>query len=281
MVDEQVRILPLTHVFPCNDSELHNRRPLYLAFEAACRLLTCIRRDAASLVESPSPAILGSCRRLPNINGLFRVIGGKTQTRERVRFQIIERFATDLGGKRYLYRASTTDPNSQDILVKFSRQYGVDVHMFCASIQHAPELLAFERLPGGWIGIAMELLSAKRILESEKLMDHGEKWRNDMDKIVGAIHTKGYVHGDLRPPNFIVDGDKLLLVDFDFGGKEMEVTFPDASLHPILRKNRSETHPTRWRDKLVLEDTKAQITSHGGANFSHFDLGTSSIVVIP
>jgi hypothetical protein len=31
-----------------------------------------------------------------------------------------------------------------------------DLHQFCASMKFAPELLPFERLLGGWFGVAME-----------------------------------------------------------------------------------------------------------------------------
>jgi serine/threonine protein kinase len=275
MVDKQVRVLPLTPAFPCNDSELHNRMPLYAAFGAARRLLARIEQDAAGLVTSPSllPEIHGSRRRHPNICSLLRVsAGNNTQAEERINFQITERLMTGLEGKRFLYLASTTDPNPQVILVKFSRQYSKDLHQFCTSVNHAPELLAFEVLPGGWFGIGMEYFpSAERILESKNLANHGEKWLADIGNIVTAIHTQGYVHGDLRPPNFIVDGETLLLVDFDWGGNEKDATFPQAQLHPILRDNRWEIHITKERDTKVMEYTKGEIRkkleeqSSGGA----------------
>ena len=153
MVDKQVRILPLTVVFPCNDSELHDRMPLYAAFGAACHLLARIREDAASLVASPSPppAILGSCRRHPSVCSLSRISSDNRQTGRRLDFQITETFTTGLQGKRYMYLATTTAnrANPQVILVKFSRKYSTELHLFCVSIGHAPNLLAFERLPGG------------------------------------------------------------------------------------------------------------------------------------
>jgi hypothetical protein len=54
--------------FPFDDSELHNRMPLYAAFGAARRPLARIKQDQqALLIKSPSPppspppAIPGSC----------------------------------------------------------------------------------------------------------------------------------------------------------------------------------------------------------------------------
>ncbi|KIM52791.1 hypothetical protein SCLCIDRAFT_61473, partial [Scleroderma citrinum Foug A] len=44
----------------------------------------------------------------------------------------------------------------QTNLVKFVRQYYPELHGICAISGHAPALLAYERLPGGWYGVAME-----------------------------------------------------------------------------------------------------------------------------
>ena len=135
-------------------------------------------------------------------------------------------------GQRLLYLA-TTDKNQQ-VLIKFSRRYGKELHEFCASIKRAPELLAFEKLPGGWFGVAMEYFpSAKRIVESEGRYDYGEHWLTNIIDVVNAFHARGYVHGDLRPPNFIVNGDKLFLIDFDWGGKDEEAIFPRKRLIPF------------------------------------------------
>jgi len=264
MVDKQVRVLPLTPAFPCNDSELHNRMPLYTAFGAARQLLARIEQDALNLVtslSSPSPPLVipGIHRRLPNISNLLQVSGDNGQ---RLDFQITERLITGLRGNHLLYLASTTDHTGspQTILIKFSRKYSRDLHVFCASHNHAPQLFAYERLPGGWIGIAMAYLpSAERVLESKDLSNHGAKWLEDIDNIVATFHAENYVHGDLRPPNFIVDGDKIYLVDFDWGGIDTEATFPQKRLHSILRASRSETQITKERDQIVVEYTKHEI----------------------
>ena len=56
--------------------------------------------------------------------------------------------------------------------------------------------------------------------------------------MVLKLHDAGFVHGDLRAPNFIVDGDRLLLVDFDWGGKDGEVEYPTRYLNPELLTGR-------------------------------------------
>jgi hypothetical protein len=260
MVDTQVRVLHLAHPFVSNDSELPDRTLLYATFEAARRLLVRIERDAERFVTSLPPSISGSRRRLPDICNLLRVSGNNGQVGERMGFEITQKLETGLDGQHLLYLA-TTDHNQQQIVVKFSRWYGKELHEFCASVGYAPELLGFERLPGGWFGVAMRYFSsAVRILESKSLCDYGENWLKDIDNVVNQFHAHGYVHGDLRPPNFIVNGDKLFLIDFDWGGNEGDATFPRKRLHTILRDSRSDTRITKEDDKRTVDYTKRHIS---------------------
>jgi hypothetical protein len=66
----------------------------------------------------------------------------------------------------------------------------------------------------------------------------------------------GFVHGNLRLPILIVCGDKLYLVDFDCGRKEIIATLPDVRLRPILREGRGDVRITKANDVGVLDDAK-------------------------
>ena len=103
------------------------------------------------------------------------------------------------------------------------------------------------------------ITSACRMAESPALVSHGEAWLKKMGEVVKMLHQHGYVHGDLRLPNFIVDGERLLLIDFDWGGQEGQATFPDIRLHPILRKGRGDMLIRKHHDEAVLEDAKELI----------------------
>ena len=174
-------------------------------------------------------------------------------------FRIIDSLG-DNTQSRFLYLAKVLNTDSMPILVKFSKKYGKEVHEFCALRNYAPQLLAFEELPGGWFGIAMEcFLEAVNIDESPSLVEHGETWLKKMDEIVSTLHEHGYVHGDLRVPNFIVDEERLLLVDFDWGGKEGQATFPDTDLVPVLRANRDVRLIGKENDRNVVAFTKLEI----------------------
>ena len=268
MIDKQVRVLHLVDPFICNDREICNRTRFYTTFAAARRLLVRIEEDAASLVATPPPYIAKAHGRLPNIHNLRRVGENGQVEEQRISFQITQQLDTGLTGKRYLYLATTTDQDQ--IVVKFTRTYGKDLHFFCALMQRAPRLWGYERLPGGWIGVVMEYLpSASRILDSESLLDHGESWKMDIDTIVKAFHAEDYVHGDLRPPNLIVNGGRLLVIDFDWGGKEGAATFPQERLHEILRPGRWVKYITKSDDESVVAYTKRCIDSVMMAQATH------------
>ena len=41
-----------------------------------------------------------------------------------------------------------------------------------------------------------------------------------------SFHEKDLVHSDLRDVNIICENDSMMLVDFDWGGKERDVSYP-------------------------------------------------------
>jgi len=101
-------------------------------------------------------------------------------------------------------------------------------HDFCAKRGHAPHIFAFETLPGGWRVMAMEFIdSAIQITSSRGLGTHKLRWASELKQLANEFHEEGLVHGDLRDANMI-SGDKyiLMLVDFDWGGKDGQVFYP-------------------------------------------------------
>ena len=257
MVDSQVRSLPITNPFSCNDSGAQARPGLYAAFRAAQAFLEDIQHDAKKYAASSPPPIPQKHRRLPNVGALYRVSSSNQE--ERLEFEIKERLRQNVKG-RLIYVAETSGPKSEKIVVKFTRKYGRELHEFCAEHGYSPKLLAYESLPGGWIGVAMEFVaSACYFMESKLSQECRQQWLDEMDKMVGKMHGAGYVHGDLRPPNFMVDQKKLLLIDFDWGDKEGTATFPDHDLLPILRLGRDEVKIHKEDDMRVLAYTKKEL----------------------
>ena len=62
-----------------------------------------------------------------------------------------------------------------------------------------------ERLPGGFITIAMEYLD-EDILASLSFIrpERTNKWIGHLHKVVGELDENGFVHGDLSLPDMIV-----------------------------------------------------------------------------
>jgi hypothetical protein len=150
-----VSLTPALSFIPCA-SDGRDRRLLYSAFTAASVLQDQIQGDVDShLTAIPrTPAIKDNTHRFPAISELRRY-GSPLAAPERLKFQIRQRHH-DIQNYRWLYFAETED--SQTILVKFVRQYSVSLHAFCSDSGHAPHILAYEKLPGGWQAIAMEFI---------------------------------------------------------------------------------------------------------------------------
>ena len=75
-----------------------------------------------------------------------------------------------------------------------------ELHVFCAACGHAPNILGFKSLSGGFFGIAMELIEPSwQILSSPFLAKHGE-WANQLNQLVLFFHAKGLVHRNFQNP---------------------------------------------------------------------------------
>jgi hypothetical protein len=84
------------------------------------------------------------------------------------------------------------------ILVKFVQHYSKDLHLHCAAMGHAPPLLGFQKLPGGWNMVVMEFMANYKPLSTfteqySMLSDLWTMFRN----LVDSFHKKNLVHGDL------------------------------------------------------------------------------------
>ncbi|KAJ7686532.1 hypothetical protein B0H17DRAFT_1332763 [Mycena rosella] len=126
------------------------------------------------------------------------------------------------------------------LLVKFTRRYGVEAHLLCAQHRIAPRLFACEPIGGGWFAVVMEDVSRNYYQQNSVLEIRSLKEK--LHEAVNILHHNGFVHGDLRPANILwktdasgVTGD-VLLVDFDWAGKEAETRYP-GDLNPEITRH--------------------------------------------
>lgn len=69
-------------------------------------------------------------------------------------------------------------------------------------------------------------------------------WQRDLTRLMEEFHEQGLVHGDLRDANFIVPTarpNKIMLIDFDWGGEAGKVHFPTWLLNEELMNGRMES----------------------------------------
>ncbi|KAI6042779.1 hypothetical protein EDC04DRAFT_2891623 [Pisolithus marmoratus] len=216
---------------------------------AASVLLARIQGDAAKLVVNYPPPVEESRRILPPISSLCHPRSGIP-----IEFNILEFFHARAAG-RYLYIAETT--GGKQIMVKFTRHYSCDLHMFCADRGCAPALFGFQRLPGGFYGIAMELIQSAVPISQTPYIEKYHEWTERLWELVKSFHAEGLVHGDLRAPNIICDRNRVMLIGFDWGGKEGKVSYPNGPLNADLTigRNNIDLKITKGDDIRVLDRT--------------------------
>ena len=75
-------------------------------------------------------------------------------------------------------------------------------------------------------------------------------------KKLSQLHYAGYVHGDIRALNLVVQGNSAEFIDFDFCGKKNEVTYPpgyNELLKDGLRKGKANQPITTHDDFMALK----------------------------
>ncbi|KAH9991295.1 hypothetical protein BJV77DRAFT_1068425 [Russula vinacea] len=215
---DKARHVPLTPLLSARSpSGDHTHGPmLFRAFLAACVLRTSIHEDTRRVLNTHTLPRIHD-RYLPRI----QKISAWPQTDDRETLEL--------------------EMRHQEVLVKFTRQYCPELHSFCAERHHAPKLLGYGTVPGGWKVVIMELVKHDGYNRIQFAPKHWAKWNQDLTRLVQDFHEAGLVHGDLRAANFIVPTDRpetIMLIDFDWGGEVGKVSFPTSLLNDELMDER-------------------------------------------
>jgi hypothetical protein len=124
---------------------------------------------------------------------------------------------------------SSSENDSQKVVVKFvdenqlnSSNYGVDAHRLLGNAGHAPKLLFHAQFEGTTIFDGVTVIIMEYINGNHWPSKPTQEQRNSLNKIVSFLHDGGFVHGDLRGPNILVEnaGDVVKVIDFDWAGRE-------------------------------------------------------------
>ncbi|KXN93307.1 hypothetical protein AN958_00231, partial [Leucoagaricus sp. SymC.cos] len=140
-----------------------------------------------------------------------------------------------LHDEKLIFSATVNEPNSGECIVKFTQRYSEEVHSYLASRGWAPRLRKCIRVGDDWIAVVMDRSTYEMLYDLSFGLTPAEKEkvRQKVERIVQGLHEKGYVHGDIRDTNLLVDRNSLSsddvtvhLVDFDWAGRIGEVRYP-------------------------------------------------------
>ncbi|RDX42408.1 hypothetical protein OH76DRAFT_1411175 [Lentinus brumalis] len=127
-----------------------------------------------------------------------------------------------------LFVAIASFPDPRTFIVKFTPAYGADAHRLLAEADLAPDLLyagSPYAFPGytRWTMAVMEKCDGGHVLWDVA----GEPIRQQVRDAVRLLHEHGFVHGDLRSQNIMLDRSlRLRVIDFDWAGKEGTARYP-------------------------------------------------------
>ena len=134
------------------------------------------------------------------------------------------------GLRKPLFRATRKD-TGKDVVVKFVSHCGAEVHQTLADCNLAPDIYAHMAV-GAMIMVIMEYS------EGEWWPEHpSAQQKKNLQAIAAKLESTGFVHGDLRTPNILVQGDSVLVVDFDWAGRQ------GAAKYPIHLSQEETWHP--------------------------------------
>ena len=151
------------------------------------------------------------------------------------------RLARDYPMKAVFVAEAKTDTETRTVVVKFTPAYGKDAHELLASATppQAPQLrfCEFVESVGMWV-VVMDHVEGREVTGVLEDPAHIAS----LEGAITALHAGGYVFGDLREPNVLLVGDKVVLVDFDWSGKRGTARYPsdilleEGAWHPDVQR---------------------------------------------
>jgi len=144
---------------------------------------------------------------------------------ETIYFHYIRRLENDDTCQTFLAKTDTL----KEVVVKFVSTYGVEVHNHLACADYAPKLYYHGPLPDypsnpfrpnlppdiphiRMYLVVMEYIPPRPYPDHTILV-------SQLEDALTKLHEKGFVFGDLRPPNVLFDGERIRLIDYNWAGR--------------------------------------------------------------
>jgi len=139
----------------------------------------------------------------------------------------------DLNATTAMYIA-VLDDTSEDVIVKFTAHYNDAAQRLLAEAGLAPKLHFCGRVVGGLYMIVMERVDGTSVWQLQQ--DNSvipAIVATKVEEAVRLLHSEDIVFGDLRTNNiiYVASQDRVVLVDFDWPGKDREARYP-VTLNP-------------------------------------------------
>jgi len=129
---------------------------------------------------------------------------------------------------RMLFIAKVDDKEDNLVLVKFTACYCEEAHALAADNDLAPGLHHVKELSSGFVMVVMEYEDKFCRWWGRDGAESSESLKQELEKLLRLFAARDIVHGDLRGPNILIQGDKIRVIDFDWAGKHGVATYPIA-----------------------------------------------------
>jgi len=137
-----------------------------------------------------------------------------------------------LDERKLIFSATVNQPGSGECLVKFTGQYSEAAHNHLAAHSLAPRIWRVVRISADWTAVVMEKSKYQVLFGLELSKAERKKVQSKVRDIVRILHEGGFVHGDIRDANLLIDRASLAsdvivhLIDFDWAGRVGEAKYP-------------------------------------------------------
>ncbi len=135
------------------------------------------------------------------------------------------------------YRHPTLDRSLQGFRIKNearlmleARRAGISVPVIY-TVDAANGRIVMEEIPG---------VRVKDALQDESV--DGGRICGEIGRIAARLHANDIVHGDLTTSNMLLDGDRIVLIDFSLGQKTSETEDKGVDMHLLEEAFRSAHH---------------------------------------
>ncbi len=134
---------------------------------------------------------------------------------------------------KMIFSATVDQPGSGECIVKFTRQYSEAAHNYLASRGLAPRIWKCIRISADWTAVVMDKSKYHVLYDFWLCEAYQDKVKHKVMSIAQTLHEGGFVHGDIRDVNLLIDLASLAsddvtvhLIDFDWAGCVGETKYP-------------------------------------------------------